>query len=111
MKRLIIVLAIIALLIITGGLTSQIASQGGTLTIPGVLRDTANPDASVLDMTSWKAEQLFLAVGFILFNLVGMAVTIMAVIWFFNWQVKKSSAEAKRTTTDVTTPTPTQQTE
>jgi predicted membrane protein len=99
-KRLIIVLAVIMLLIITGGLTAQIASQGGSLSIPGLIRQTANPDASAMDMTSWKAEQLFLLVGFVLFNLIGMGVTIMLVFWFFNWQVKKSAAEGKRTSTE-----------
>ena len=102
MKRLIIVLAVIMLLIVTGGLTSQIASQGGSVSIPGVIRQSSNPDASALDMTTWKAEQLFLAVGFILFNLVGMAVTIMLVVWFLNWQVKKSGAQGKKVSTEAT---------
>ncbi len=102
MKRLIILLAIIVVLIATGGLMAQIASQGGNVSIPGIIRQTANPDASAMDMTPWKAEQLFLAVGFILFNLVGMGVTIMLVVWFFNWQVKKSGAEGKRTSTEST---------
>jgi predicted membrane protein len=99
-KRLAIVMAVIIVLIVTGGLTAQIASQGGSLSIPGLIRQTANPDASAMDMTAWKAEQLFLAVGFILFNLVGMAVTIMAVIWFFNWQIKKTRAQGRQTATE-----------
>lgn len=97
MKQLVIVLAVVIVLIVGGGLMSQMASQGGTVSIPGVIRQTDNPDASALDMTGWKAEQLFLAVGFILFNLVGMAVTIMAIFWFLNWQVKKVNAEARKT--------------
>jgi hypothetical protein len=101
-KRLMIVMAVIVVLIVTGGLTSQIASQGGNVSIPGVVRQTSNPDASALDMTTWKAEQMFLAVGFILFNLVGMALTITLVIWFVSHQVKKVGAEGKRTSTEST---------
>ena len=88
MKRLLIVVVVIVILIIGGGLTSQIASNGNQLAIPGVIRVTTNPDASVLDMAPWKAEQLFLFIGFILFNLIGIAVTLMAIFWFLNWQIK-----------------------
>ncbi len=92
MKRLILLFAVVVILIVTGGLTAQITAQGGELKIPGTIRQTNNPDASALDMTGWKAEQLFLAVGFILFNLIGIAVTIMAIFWFLNWQVKSVKA-------------------
>jgi hypothetical protein len=88
-KRLLIVAVIIVILIIGGGLTAQIASNGNQLAIPGLIRQTNNPDASALDMAPWKAEQMFLFVGFILFNLIGMGVTIMAVVWLLNWQIKK----------------------
>lgn len=93
MKRLLIVVVVIVILIIGGGLTSQIASNGNQLAIPGVIRQTNNPDASALDMAPWKAEQLFLLVGFIVFNLVGIAVTLMAIFWFLNWQIKSVNAK------------------
>ncbi len=92
MKRLIIVMVVIVVLIIGGGLTSQIASNGNQLAIPGVIRQTNDPDASALDMAPWKAEQLFLFVGFVVFNLVGIAVTLMAIFWFLNWQIKVAKA-------------------
>lgn len=76
------------LLIIGGGLTAQIAQQGGRDAIPVFVIQTENPDASVFESVPWKAEQLVLLVGFILFNLIGMAVTIMLVMWFLNRQVK-----------------------
>jgi hypothetical protein len=88
-KRLLIVVVVIVILIIGGGLTAQIASNGNQLAIPGLIRQTNNPDASALDMAPWKAEQLFLFVGFILFNLIGIAVTLMAIFWLLNWQIKK----------------------
>ena len=57
MKRLLIVVVVIVILIIGGGLTAQIASNGNQLAIPGLSRQTNNPDASALDMAPWKAER------------------------------------------------------
>jgi hypothetical protein len=92
-KRLLIVVVVIVILIVGGGLTAQIASNGNQLAIPGLIRQTSNPDASALNMAPWKAEQLFLFVGFVIFNLVGIGITLMAIFWFLNWQVKSVSAK------------------
>lgn len=81
---------VVMLLIIGGGLTTQIASQGGDATFPWVIRTTSNPEASVLDVVPWQAEQLFLLVGFVLFNLVGAAVTAAVVVWLLHRQVKRA---------------------
>lgn len=93
MRRLAILAFVLLLLIVGGGLTARIASQGGTLQVPAVIRTTSDPDASVLDMTPWKAEQLFLVIGFILFNLIGAAVTVTIVFWLLHRQVKRAKAE------------------
>ncbi len=95
MKKFTLVVAVVVLLVIGGGLTAQVASQGGSLYIPGTIRASANPDASALDMTAWKAEQMFLAIGFILVNLVGAALTLMAVMWFLNHMIKSVNATSK----------------
>lgn len=95
MRRFAFFMFIILLLIIGGGLTAQIASEGGTFQIPAVIRTTSNPDASVLDMTPWKAEQLFLVIGFVLFNLIGAAVTLAIVFWLLHRQVKRAKAGDK----------------
>jgi hypothetical protein len=87
-KRLAILVGILMILLITGGLTAQIAGNGGELRLPGLIRQVDNPDASALDMLPWKAEQLFLMIGFLIFNMVGIAVTLMAVMWFLNRQIK-----------------------
>lgn len=94
MKRLVILFAVVFILIIGGGLTSQLIASNGSV-LPGLIRQTNNPDASALDMAPWKAEQLFLFIGFIVFNLVGITVTLMAIFWFLNWQVKQAAADAK----------------
>ena len=96
MRRFALLIFILLLLIIGGGLTAQIASEGGQFQIPAVIRTTSNPDASVLDMTTWKAEQLFLLIGFVLFNLIGASVTLAIVFWLLHRQVKR----AKATTAD-----------
>ena len=99
MRRLAILAFVILLLIIGGGLTAQIASQGGTATFPWTIRTTNDPDASVMDMTPWKAEQLFLLIGFILFNLIGAAVTVAVVFWLLHREVKRAKSEDRTITT------------
>jgi hypothetical protein len=49
---------------------------------------TDNPDASVFESVPWKAEQLVLLIGFLLFNLIGIGVTLALIMWFLNRQVK-----------------------
>jgi hypothetical protein len=95
-RRFIILLGIIIILLIGGGLTAQIASQGGTFQVPAVIRTTDNPDASALDMTPWKAEQLFLVIGFVLFNLIGAAVTVAVIMWLLHREVKRVKAGGTR---------------
>lgn len=95
MKRLAIVVVVLLVLIISGGLTAQVASNGGQVNFPGIIVATRNPDASVFEMTPWKAEQVFLLIGFLLFNLVGIALTLALLFWFLNWQVKRVKASEK----------------
>jgi hypothetical protein len=103
MRRVAFILGVLLLLIIGGGLTAQIAQQGGRDAIPVFVIQTENPDASVFDSVPWKAEQLVLLVGFLLFNLVGMGLTIGLVMWFLSRQVKNARGaveEKPGTTTD-----------
>jgi hypothetical protein len=44
-------------------------------------------------MLGWKAEQLFILVGFILFNLIGITVTIALVMWYFDRGVRRARME------------------
>jgi hypothetical protein len=93
MRRLFTFAGLLLLLIIGGGLTAQlIATDGGEL-LP-ILTQTANPDASPTAVVPWKAEQFVLLVGFVLFNLVGIAATIAVILWFLDRGIKRS-AQAK----------------
>jgi len=106
MKRVAFVIGALLLLMIGGGLTAQIAQQGGLGAIPVFVIQTDNPDASVFASTPWKAEQLVLLVGFILFNLIGMGVTIAVVVWLLSRGVKgvksQETSVEKAGNTDVT---------
>jgi hypothetical protein len=88
----ILVMVVVVLLIITGGLTAQVASNGGNLSLP-IIRTTDNPDASVFLMQPWKAEQLFLFVGFVLFNLIGIALTLALIFWWLNREVRRAKTQ------------------
>jgi hypothetical protein len=91
MRRLIVIGGLLLLLVIGGGLTTQlIANQGGSL-LP-ILTQTANPDASPTTFLPWKAEQFFLLVGFILFNLIGIGLTIAVIIWFVDRGIRRTPA-------------------
>lgn len=93
MRRLLLFGGLFLLLIIGGGLTAQlIATEGGSL-LP-ILTQTVNPDASPTVLLPWKAEQFFLLVGFVLFNLVGIALTIAVIIWFIDRSIRRSKRAA-----------------
>jgi hypothetical protein len=95
MRRVAFILGALLLLIIGGGLTAQIAQQGGRDAIPVFVIQTENPDASVFESRPWKAEQLVLLVGFVLFNLIGMGLTIALVMWFLSRGVKSVKGGAE----------------
>lgn len=97
MKRFGIVIGLLLLLLIGGGLTSLLIANDGGGVLP-VLRIVSSPEASSTVMTGWKANQLFALVGFILFNLVGMAVTAAIILWLLDRGVRRSIAEGKQTT-------------
>ena len=95
MKRLAIVVGIVVVLLISGGLTAQILIGGDSL----IITQSETPDASVLAAAPWQSEQLVLFIGFILFNLIGMAATIAIVMWFLHRGVKQGEAEQKQVVT------------
>lgn len=93
MRRLITVAVLLFVLIVGGGLTMQLISSGAGSLLP-TLTTTANPDASITTVTGWKAEQLFYLIGFIVFNLVGIAITLAIIFWFLDRGIKRNRARA-----------------
>jgi TRAP-type mannitol/chloroaromatic compound transport system permease small subunit len=88
MRRLLIFAGLMVLLIIGGGLTAELISSGGGSPLP------------------WKAEQFFLLVGFILFNLIGIAATIAIIVWLLDGAIRRNKnkpTNAPASTNAVTT--------
>lgn|GEM_PF-933981 len=83
MRRLIIFGVLLIILITGGALTTLFLSGEFSSNIP-VLTTTVDPDASVAIVQNWKAEQLFLFIGFVIFNLVGIALTLAIVFWLLD---------------------------
>jgi hypothetical protein len=94
-KRLAFFVVLMLLLVIGGGLTAQLAANNNNSEsiVPFALKQTNDPNASVFTSVSWKSEQFFLFVGFILFNMIGMGATIAIVLWFLHRGVAQSKAE------------------
>lgn len=93
MNRMAFVVVVVLLLVVGGGLTSQMVRQSASETlVPAVLVQSENPEASTLLIAPWQGEQLFLFIGFILVNLIGIGVTIAAVMWFLHRGVKIAEA-------------------
>jgi hypothetical protein len=112
-RRLVILAVLIVVLIVGGGLTSQLASSNSGPQLP-VLKQTDNLDGSPETMTSWKAEQLVLVIMFILFSpfppgLIPMAIGIMVLMIVLDWGVK-SSKKAKGSSPGLATVSSEQQT-
>ncbi|MFN8529436.1 MAG: hypothetical protein U0670_12555 [Anaerolineae bacterium] len=95
MRRFLVLVVLIAILLVGGGLTVQLLSSNGSLHFP-VLTQTAQPDASPTTVLPWKAEQFFLLVGFLLFNLVGIAATLALIFWLVDRGLRRSKADAEQ---------------
>lgn len=93
MRRFVILVIIIIVLLVGGGLTSMLISSGGQV-LP-VLQQVSAPDASPTDVLPWKANQFFLLIAFVLFNLVGIAVTLAAIFLLLDWGLKRGKADAE----------------
>jgi hypothetical protein len=91
-KRLIPLLVVLAILIAAGGLTAQLAATNGTQGIPGAKIQTDNPEASAFLAADWQAQQFFLLIGFLIFNLIGIGVTIAIIMWLLSRQVAIAKA-------------------
>jgi hypothetical protein len=90
-RAFIVFVALLLILIIGGGLTSMLVANDGGGVLP-ILTTTNIPDASPTVVLPWKAEQFFMLVGFILFNLIGMAVTLALVFWLVDRGLRRNRA-------------------
>ncbi len=91
MRRALFLVVIVLILIGSGFLTIQLGANSGSA-LPGMRVQTDNPDASVLVATPQKGTLFFLFAGFVIFNLVGIGVTLAAIFWFLNRSVNRAKA-------------------
>jgi len=94
-KQLLVVFVILAVLAAGGALTAALISSGGTPDFLPFLKQVSSPEGSVLVATPAQAQALVLFIGFILVNLVGMAVTIGVVLWLLHRGVKSVEGQRK----------------
>ncbi len=107
MRRVLFFLVLIFLLVAGGGLTSFFASQEDGFKLPGTVEQVDDAEASVFTATTWQAQQFVLFVGFLLFNLVGIGVTLAVIVWLLSRQIARAkAAEAPATTGTEIEPAP-----
>lgn len=92
MRRFTFFVVVIVVLLAGGGLTSLLIATGGQV-LP-ILQQVSAADASPTTMLPWKANQFFILIAFVLFNLVGIAVTLAIIMWVVDWGLKRGKAEA-----------------
>ncbi|NWF68049.1 MAG: hypothetical protein HXY40_03095 [Chloroflexi bacterium] len=97
-----ILVVVIALMLLGGGLTAQLAHTDFTQLLP-IVRQTNVAEGSFISPAPWQAQQFMLLVGFILFNLVGIAATLALIMWLLDRQVRRAKASARAQ--NVVTPT------
>lgn len=93
-QRMTILVALVFLMAAGGMMTSLLSGRELADVLP-FLEQTSNREASTLYAEAWQTEQLFLMIGFIVFNMVGIAATIAVIIWFLNRGVTQVQAEAE----------------
>ncbi len=82
-RRGVLILAGLVILVLAGGaLTAGLGAS-----IPTIIQST-DPNASPFAATPEQANLLLFWIGFVIFNLLGAGITIMALFWFLNRQVK-----------------------
>ncbi len=88
MRNSAIVIILILVILVSGGFLTTIMGDGGSVgDVLPFLHQTSNPAASVMEAEGWQTEQLFLLTGFILFNMIGIGLTLAGIMWFLNRQV------------------------
>lgn len=85
------------ILLAGGAFTVLLLDQGSDSIIPATIQQVGEPQASTFLATPGQAEQLVLATGFILFNLIGMGATIALLMWLGERGIRKARAEGDST--------------
>ena len=100
MKRLALLIVILAILGAGGTLTALTGGDWTATSIPGAKVQCADAACSTFLAEPWEAGQFILLVGFILFNLIGIGATLALLFWFLNKQVANVKGSAATTAPD-----------
>ena len=84
---------VIGILIVGGAFT--IASTGDPGNLIPFVQQSNNPSASTASIESWQAEQFFMLVTFLLFNLIGIGMTLAGIFYFISRQIVSTKAETE----------------
>ena len=103
MKRLLFFAVLMVILLAGGGLTALLINSGSGTILP-ILQTVGSPDGSTAVVLPWKAEQFFLLVGFILFNLIGIVATLAIIFWFLDRGVRQARKQAETSAASEVTP-------
>lgn len=91
MQRLALLIVILIVLIGGGALSTQLLN-GDASSFPAAVIQTSDIESSVFQAAPWQAQQFFLFVGFLVFNLLGIGITIALILWFLNRGVARARA-------------------
>ena len=100
MKRLALLIVILAILGAGGTLTALTGGDWSATSIPGAKVQCADAACSTFLAEPWEAGQFILLVGFIVFNLIGIGATLALVFWFLNKQVVNVKADGTAAASD-----------
>ena len=100
MKRLALLIVILAILGAGGTLTALTSGDWSATSIPGAKVQCADAACSTFLAEPWEAGQFILLVGFIVFNLIGIGATLALLFWFLNKQVANVKGGTSTAATD-----------
>ncbi len=95
-RRLGIFLVAMILLLMGGALSLLLQGRDSDALIPSTIQQVEDPEASAFVATPGQAEQLILGVGFILFNVLGIGVTIAFLMWLGERGARAARAAGSR---------------
>lgn len=86
------ILGIVMGTLILGG-SFMLASSGDMSNLIPFIQQSNAPSASTGEVEAWQAEQFVLLVGFLLFNLIGIAATLSGIFFFLNRGIETARQE------------------
>lgn len=100
MKRLALLIVILAILGAGGTLTALTGGDWSATSIPGAKVQCADAACSTFLAEPWEAGQFILLLGFIIFNLIGIGATLALLFWFLNKQVASVKGDSSAAATE-----------